>query len=73
MKDVERRAAIFESALRMISTAGSAGGDPLSDAYLEAGGGYEGLQAIAKRALEIAEIDRTALHAVPPELSRYRS
>lgn len=67
---VERQAAIFESALRMISTAGSVGGDPLSDAYLEAGGGYGGLQAIAAKALELGGADRLALHRVPPEVQR---
>jgi hypothetical protein len=67
---VERQAAIFESALRMISTAGSVGDDPLSDAYRKAGGGYGGLQAIAATALELGGVDRTALHRVPPEVQR---
>lgn len=66
----ERQAAIFESALRMISTAGSVGDDPLSNAYREAGGGYEGLQAIATAALDLGEVDRLALHYVPPEVRR---
>jgi hypothetical protein len=68
--DTERQAAIFESALRMISTAGSVGDDPLSDAYVIAGGGYGGLQAIAAKALELGGVDRTALHRVPPEIQR---
>ena len=69
----ERQAAIFESALRMISTAGSVADDTLSNAYREAGGGYAGLQAIAQRALEIGGVDRSALHEVPPEIQRYRT
>ncbi len=56
----------------MISTAGS-GDDPLMDAYRDAGGGYGGLQAIAVKALELADVDRMSPGPVPPEVQRYRS
>jgi hypothetical protein len=56
---LEERANVLESGLRWITTAASLDGDdPLSVAYREAGGGYEGLQAIADRALAIAETKR---------------
>ena len=40
----------LENALRAICTANDSG--PWIDVYREAGGGYEGLQAIAERALD---------------------
>lgn len=52
---------VLATALRRICTAGSCvPGDPLDDAYTQAGGGYGGLQAMAVKALEIAGISRIA-------------
>jgi len=56
---LEERANVLEAGLRWITTAVSLDtDDPLSNAYRGAGGGYEGLQAIAERALAIAETKR---------------
>lgn len=55
----EGRQVILEVALRRMCTAGSCyRGDPLDDAYTDAGGGYEGLQAMAAKALQLAGLDR---------------
>jgi hypothetical protein len=43
----------LRNGLRAICTAGD--GSPFADAYLTAGGGYEGLQAIAGAALDAAD------------------
>lgn len=53
---LERERNMLLYALRTMSTAGSVlSGDLFGDAYLNAGGGYEGLQAIATEAIKLAE------------------
>ena len=58
MKDeltLEQQRNILAAGLSRICTAGSlVPGDPLDDAYREAGGGYGGLQEIAVKTLEMA-------------------
>ena len=61
----EEKLAILEVAVRRMCTASSCyPGDPLDDAYTNAGGGYGGLQAMAAKALELADIDR--INSRPP-------
>jgi hypothetical protein len=55
IEQLEAQRNILATGLRRICTAGSCiAGDPLDDAYLDAGGGYGGLQEIAVKALEMA-------------------
>lgn len=55
----EEQKAILEVALHRMCTASSCyPGDPLDDAYRDAGGGYEGQQAMAAKALQLAGVDR---------------
>lgn len=54
IQSLEARINRLKYALRTMTTAGSVvPGDPYGDAYIKAGGGYAGLQAIAGTALEI--------------------
>lgn len=58
---------VYENALRGICTAGDGGG--FADEYRNAGGGYEGLQAIARKALDVIEArrDKAGVHPFNPD------